>query len=75
MIPPKLQERYSRVDPRGRIPQITGYPGLEHNRLGVFWRPIIDITDSPYASLRMRAIIPVADWLTDTTTRNRSWFR
>jgi tetratricopeptide (TPR) repeat protein len=22
----------------------------------------------------MRAIIPVADWLTDTTTRNRSWF-
>lgn len=71
---PKLQARYSRDDPRGRFPQITGYPDLEHNRLGVFWRPIIDMTDSPYAAVRLRAIIPVADWLADTMTRQRSWF-
>jgi tetratricopeptide (TPR) repeat protein len=74
MVPPRLQARYSRSDPRGRLPQITGYPDLEHNRLGVFWRPIIDLTDSPYAALWLRAIIPVADWLADTTTRHRSWF-
>jgi tetratricopeptide (TPR) repeat protein len=71
---PRLQARYSRRDPRGRIPHIAGYPDIEHNRLGVFWRPIIDITDSPYAALRLRTIIPVADCLADTTARHRSWF-
>ncbi len=32
------------------------------------------MTDSPYAALWLRAIIPVADWLADTKTRHRSWF-
>lgn len=70
----QLKRRYSRADPRGQSPRISGYPDLDHNRLGVFWRPIIDITDAPYTALKLRAITPVARWLTEPATRHRSWF-
>jgi hypothetical protein len=34
---------------------------------------MIDMTDSPFAAVRLRAIIPVADWLADDEG-HRSWF-
>jgi hypothetical protein len=68
-----LRQRYSRTDPRGRFPRVVGFPGVECNRLGVSWRPVIDMTDSPFAAVRLRAIIPVADWLADGG-EHRSWF-
>ncbi|WP_449060978.1 hypothetical protein [Planomonospora algeriensis] len=49
-------------------------PPLEHNRLGVFWRPIIDMTDSPVAPLRLRMIQPVSEWLADPRPDRWSWF-
>jgi tetratricopeptide (TPR) repeat protein len=70
----RLTPRYTRSDPRGQFPRVTGYPGIEHNRLAIFWRPIIDMTDSPYAPMRLRMIRHVSTWLTDTTTPHRCWF-
>ncbi len=70
----RLQRRYTRSDPRGLFPRLSGMPPLEHNRLGVFWRPIIDMTDSPVAPLRLRMIQPVSEWLADPRPDRWSWF-
>jgi hypothetical protein len=40
---------------RGAAPVLEGRPGIEANRLARFWRPLIDLTDSPLAALRLRA--------------------
>ena len=69
-----LQQWYTRSDPRGQFPRLAGFPGIEHNRLGTFWRPIIDMTDSPYSAMRLRMIRRVNDWLADPGTLHRSWF-
>jgi len=53
---------------------LTGLPDLEHNRLGLFWRPIIDMVDSDVAPMRLRMIAPVSDWLADPTPGQWSWF-
>ncbi|WP_449060981.1 tetratricopeptide repeat protein [Planomonospora algeriensis] len=70
----QLEQRYTRSDPRGLFPRLSGMPPLEHNRLGVFWRPIIDMTDSPVAPLRLRMIQPVSEWLADPRPDRWSWF-
>jgi hypothetical protein len=49
------------------------FPGAECNRLGVFWRHLIDMTDSAYVALLLRAVIPVAGWPVNAE-RHRSWF-
>jgi tetratricopeptide (TPR) repeat protein len=46
---------------------------VECNRLGVFWRPLIDMTESPYVAVLLREIIQVADWLADDDG-HWSWF-
>lgn len=71
---PDLQPVYTRSDPRGRFPYRHGTNDLERNRLAVFWRPLIDLTDSELAPLRLRMIRPVASWLMDPDGERRSWF-
>lgn len=70
----KLRSRYTRSDPKGLFPHLTGLPGLPLNRLGAFWRPIIDMTDSDLASSRLRTIHPIASWLEDPGAGEPLWF-
>jgi tetratricopeptide (TPR) repeat protein len=70
----KLRSRYTRSDPKGLFPRLTGLPGLPANRLGAFWRPIIDLTDSDLAPSRLRMIRPVASWLEDPAAGQPLWF-
>ncbi|MFG2968405.1 MULTISPECIES: tetratricopeptide repeat protein [unclassified Streptomyces] len=72
--PPPIQRRYSRSDARGRFPRVTGLPGLEHSRLGVFWRPIIDMTHSDHAPLRLQGVRTLSQWLAAPAPRPTSWF-
>jgi hypothetical protein len=76
-LPPaklQLQRRYTRSDPKGLFPRLTGLPDLEHNRLAMFWRPIIDMVDSEVAPMRLRMIAPVSAWLADPVPGRWSWF-
>ncbi|MFC6092229.1 hypothetical protein [Saccharothrix lopnurensis] len=68
-----IQPRYTRSDPRGLFPVRTGLPELEHNRLAVFWRPLIDMADSPFAPLRLRAVPVLADRLADPAPGRWVW--
>ncbi|MDN3354455.1 hypothetical protein [Actinomadura sp. DC4] len=70
----RMRSRYTRSDPKGLFPRLTGLPELPHNRLGAFWRPIIDMTDSDLASSRLRMIRPVASWLADPASAEPLWF-
>ncbi|GIH08210.1 hypothetical protein Rhe02_62770 [Rhizocola hellebori] len=66
--------RYTRNDPRGIFPKVTGLPGIEHNRMAIFWRPIIDMTDSEVAPMRLRMVQPVSAWLAEPEEERWSWF-
>jgi len=70
----QLQRRYTRSDPKGKFPRVEGVQTLEHNRLAVFWRPIVDMTDSEVAPMRLRMIQPVSAWLADPMPGRWSWF-
>lgn len=70
----QLKRRYTRSDPKGLFPRVTGLPELEYNRLGAFWRPLIDMTDSDVAPTRLQMIRPVCDWLADPAPGRWSWF-
>jgi hypothetical protein len=70
----RVRPRYTRSDPRGRIPRVTGRPPLPHNRLAAFWRPLVDLTDTEVTSLRLRMIRPVAAWLADPASADWPWF-
>lgn len=70
----RLQRRYTRSDPRGLFPHLTGLPGIAHNRLASFWRPIIDMTDSEMAPMRLRFVAPISAWLADPQPDRWSWF-
>ncbi|MEU5592456.1 hypothetical protein [Streptomyces sp. NPDC020298] len=72
--PPPIQRRYTRSDVRGHFPRVTGLPGLEHSRLGVFWRPIIDMTHSEHAPLRLQGVRTLAQWLAAPEPRPTCWF-
>jgi tetratricopeptide (TPR) repeat protein len=48
--------------------------GVDCNRLGVFWRPIIDMSHSELAPTRLRMIRPVAAWIADPSPGRVSWF-
>ena len=75
MAQPTLQRVYTRTDPRGHFPHPPGRGDIATNRLALFWRPIIDRTDSPLAPIRLRAIPVVASWLAgNDSERPRSWF-
>ncbi|MDI6104837.1 hypothetical protein QLQ12_40250 [Actinoplanes sp. NEAU-A12] len=69
-----LQSRYTRNQAYGRPPQVTGMPDLEQNRLGIFWRPIIDMADSPFAPMRLRLIQHISGWLAEPAAGHVSWF-
>jgi hypothetical protein len=47
---------------------------LELNRLAIFWRPLIDMTDCPWAPMRLRTIRHLSDWLAEPEAGHRSWF-
>lgn len=64
----QIQPTYTRDDPRGRLPYLTGLPHLDRNRLAFFWRPLIDLADSEVASVRLRMIAPMSEWLADLQT-------
>lgn len=70
----RIQPRYTRSDPKGHFPRLVGVPEVEHNRIGVFWRPLIDMTDTDVAALMLRLIQPVASWIADPTSERWSWF-
>jgi hypothetical protein len=70
----QLKRRYSRNDPNGAFPSVTGMPELAYNRMGMFWRPLIDLTDSPVAPTRLQMFRPVSDWLADPEPGRWSWF-
>ena len=70
----RLKQRYTRSDPNGAIPRVSGRPSLEYNRLAAFWRPLIDMTDGDLAPMRLRTIRPVASWLADATSERWPWF-
>jgi tetratricopeptide (TPR) repeat protein len=71
---PQIQRRYTRTDNRGSYPRLTGMPDLEHNRLAIFWRPIIDMTHSELAPLRLRVVRQISAWLAEPAPRPTSWF-
>jgi tetratricopeptide (TPR) repeat protein len=70
----QLQRRYTRSDPRGAFPRLAASPDIEHNRLAMFWRPLIDMTDSALAPMHLRMISPVSGWLSRPEPGRRSWF-
>lgn len=71
---PAINPVYDRTDPRGYFPCPTGLPDIEHNRLAIFWRPLIDMAPSPYAPMRLQAIGYVNDWLADEESTSWAWF-
>ena len=70
----RLQRRYTRTDTSGRSPQLTGLPDIEHNRLALFWRPLIDLTESEVAPMRLRFLGPISDWIAQPDPDRASWF-
>jgi hypothetical protein len=70
----ELQRQYTRTDPRGRAPRMTGAPEIGCNRLAVTWRPIIDMTHTELAPISLRMIRPVSEWIADPTPGRLSWF-
>lgn len=70
----QLRRRYTRSDPRGLFPRGSGLPDLDENRLAIFWRPIIDMTDSEFAPMRLRMIRHVSGWLAEPVPGRWSWF-
>jgi hypothetical protein len=70
----RITHRYSRSDPRGSFPQRQGNPDLSLNRLGLFWRPIIDLTPTDLAPLRLRMITPVVELLASDDPPPHQWF-
>lgn len=65
---------YDRTEPRGDFPVQRGNPDLGHNRLAVFWRPLIDMRPSPFAPMRLQAIAHVNAWLADPDSTGWAWF-
>jgi tetratricopeptide (TPR) repeat protein len=72
-----FQQTYTRSDLRGGLPRPVARasgPGLDGNRLAVFWRPLIDLTDTDHASVRLRAMPLISSWLDRPGAATRSWF-
>lgn len=65
---PDLQLRYTRAEAARETASAPHGRQLEFNRLALFWRPIIDLTDSEYASMRYQFVAPVASWLKEPET-------
>jgi tetratricopeptide (TPR) repeat protein len=65
---------YSRSDARGGCPRVSGGVGAEFSRLGVFWRPLVDMGDSGVAAQRLRMIAPVSRWIGQRAAGRVSWF-
>lgn len=70
----KINPVYDRTDPRGDFPSPEGFPDIDHNRLAIFWRPLIDMRQSPCAPMRLQAIAHVNRWLADRDSREWAWF-
>lgn len=73
-MPSRINARYTRSEPRGGFPLRSGSPDPAHNRLAVFWRPLIDLQPSAHSPLRLRAIPHVARWLAEPENPRRAWF-
>ncbi|GAA0611952.1 hypothetical protein HPO96_22455 [Kribbella sandramycini] len=74
MSEPAINHVYDRTDPRGDFPSLPGPGVLEHNRLAVFWRPLLDLHPSPYAPMRLQALSYVNSWLADPESTDWAWF-
>jgi hypothetical protein len=70
----KIQSRYTRSDPKAQTPRLAGVQDIDLNRLATFWRPMIDLTDSELAPMRLRFTQPVAEWIADPSVERWSWF-
>ena len=68
-----FRRRYTRADPRGLFPVITGAPGIRHNRMALYWRPLIDLTPSQRAPMRLAMLQPVSEWIANPAGQV-SWF-
>lgn len=69
-----LRRRYTRSDARGSFPRVTGAPDIACNRMALYWRPIVDLTDTPRAPMRLAMIRPVSEWIADPRSGRVSWF-
>jgi tetratricopeptide (TPR) repeat protein len=69
-----FQRRYTRSDPSGHFPRITGAPGIEANRMALYWRQLIDLTPTRRMPMRLAMIGPVAQWIADPQPGRVSWF-
>jgi len=69
-----IRRQYTRSDPRGRFPRVSGAPGIDCNRLAAFWRPMIDMTDRHAAPISLRMIRPVSEWIAEAAPGRVSWF-
>jgi hypothetical protein len=69
-----LHRHYSRTDHRGHFPVIAEAPEIAHNRLALYWRPLIDLTPVQRAPLRLTMIQPVAEWLAKPVADRVCWF-
>ncbi len=69
-----LRRRYTRADPRGCFPRVSGAPDIGCNRMALYWRPLIDMTDTPRAPQRLAMIRPVTDWIAHPEPGRMSWF-
>ncbi|WP_306203946.1 tetratricopeptide repeat protein [Actinoplanes sp. RD1] len=65
---------YTRTDVRGGFPRREGAPDIAANRLAVFWRPLLDLRDSPFTAVRLRAVPVVNAWLRAPERAPRSPF-
>ena len=69
-----LQRRYSRSDPRGQFPRVSGAPEIACNRMALYWRPLIDMTAAHRAPMRLAMIQPVTEWIADPVPGRVCWF-
>ncbi len=66
--------RYTRLDPRGCFPRLADAPGIDANRMALYWRPLIDLTPTRRAPMRLAMTGPVADWIAEARPGRVSWF-
>jgi tetratricopeptide (TPR) repeat protein len=73
-VPVRIERRYTRSDPRGRFPGITGAPDIDANRVALYWRPLLDLAGSRLAPMRLAMMAPVTGWLATGEPGRVCWF-
>ncbi len=67
-------KQYTRDVSDPQTPLLHGIGDVRHNRTALLWRPVVDMADSDLASMRLRFITPVNEWLSDPAGSRWNWF-